>query len=159
MIFKDLKIFSQNVWKNNLIVNIILELKVDFNIIFIQEPSWSTILTIPSLRNHEGESLVGITNYPNWLIFSRSSEMENDYPRVVIYVNIRISPLYFSLCKDVINHKDILFIFFFNNNDIFWLVNVYSDSFHAALKYLKDTEVCIQNLLIMINDFNIYDSL
>ena len=29
MIFKDLKIFSQNVQKNNLIVNTILELKVD----------------------------------------------------------------------------------------------------------------------------------
>ena len=119
MIFKDLKIFSQNVWKNNLIVNTILELKVDFNIIFIQESSWSTICTIPSSRNREGESLVGITNYLNWLTFSRSSEMENDYPRVVIYVNIRISSLYFSLCKDVINYKDILLILFFNNNDIF----------------------------------------
>jgi len=32
MIFKDLKIFSQ---KNNLIINTILELKVDFDIIFI----------------------------------------------------------------------------------------------------------------------------
>jgi len=31
MIFKDLKIFSQNVQKNNLIVNTILELKMDFD--------------------------------------------------------------------------------------------------------------------------------
>ena len=159
MIFKDLKIFSQNVWKNNLIVNTIFELKVDFNIIFVQEPSWSTIRTIPSSRNRKGESLVGITNHSNWLTFSRSLEMENDYLRVVIYINIRISPLHFSLCKDVINYKDILLILFFNNNNIFWLVNVYSDLSHTALKYLKDTEVCIQNLLIMINDFNIYDSL
>jgi len=35
MIIKDLRIFSQNVQKNNLIMNIILELKVKFNIIFI----------------------------------------------------------------------------------------------------------------------------
>ena len=38
-------------------------------------------------------------------------------------------------------------------------MNVYSDLSHAALKYLKDTEVCIQNLLIMTGDFNIHDSL
>jgi len=38
-------------------------------------------------------------------------------------------------------------------------MNVYSDSSHSALKYLKDTEVNIQNLLIMTDDFNICDSL
>ena len=119
MIFKNLKIFSQNVQKNNLIVNTILKLKADFNIIFIQEPAWSTICTIPSLRNCKGESLVGIANHSNWLTFSRSSEMENNYPRMVIYINIRLSPLCFSLCKDIINHKNILLISFFNNNNFF----------------------------------------
>ena len=38
-------------------------------------------------------------------------------------------------------------------------MNVYSDSFHSALKYLKDTEANICNLLIMTGDFNIRDSL
>ena len=159
MIFKDLNIFSQNGQKNNLIRNTILKLKADFDIIFIQEPSWLTIHTISSLRNCEGESLVGIANHPNQLTFSRSLETESDYPRVVIYVNIRLSPLCFSLCKDIINHKDILLILFFNNNNIFWLMNVYSNSSHTALKYLKNTEVCIRNLLIMTGDFNICDSL
>ena len=69
--------------------------------------------------------------------------MESNYPRVVIYINIRLSPLCFSLHRDVINYKDILLISFFNNNNIFWLINVYSDSSHAALKYLKDNKVCI----------------
>jgi len=36
MIFKDLKIFLQNVQKNNLIVSTILKLKADFDIIFIK---------------------------------------------------------------------------------------------------------------------------
>ena len=40
----------------------------------------------------------------------------------------------------------------------FWLMNIYSDSSHSALKYLKDTEANIQNLLIMTSNFNIYDS-
>ena len=38
-------------------------------------------------------------------------------------------------------------------------MNVYSDSSHSALKYLKDTEVNILNLLIMTSDFNIRDSI
>ena len=38
-------------------------------------------------------------------------------------------------------------------------MNVYSDFSHSVLKYLKDTEVNINNLLIMTGDFNIRDSL
>ena len=38
-------------------------------------------------------------------------------------------------------------------------MNVYSDSSHSALKYLKDTEVNVNNLLIMTGNFNIRDSL
>jgi len=38
-------------------------------------------------------------------------------------------------------------------------MNIYSDSSHLALKYLKDTEININNLLIMTGDFNIRDSL
>jgi len=34
-------------------------------------------------------------------------------------------------------------------------MNVYSDASHSALKYLKNTEVNIRNLLIMVGDFNI----
>ena len=38
-------------------------------------------------------------------------------------------------------------------------MNVYSDSSHTALKYLKDTEVNIHNLLVITGDFNIQDNL
>jgi len=38
-------------------------------------------------------------------------------------------------------------------------MNIYSDSFHSTLKYIKDTEANIHNLLIMTGDFNIWDSL
>ena len=38
-------------------------------------------------------------------------------------------------------------------------MNVYSDSLYSALKYLKNTEVNIQNLLIMMKDFNICNNL
>ena len=38
-------------------------------------------------------------------------------------------------------------------------MNVYSDSSHMALKYLKNTEVNIDNIIVMIRNFNIRDSL
>ena len=38
-------------------------------------------------------------------------------------------------------------------------MNVYSNSSHSALKYLKNTETNINNLLIITGDFNIRDSL
>ena len=38
-------------------------------------------------------------------------------------------------------------------------MNVYSDSSYSTLKYFKDTEVNILNLLIMTGDFNIKDSI
>ena len=103
--------------------------------------------------------MVGVINYSNWLAFARTTDLVNDFLRIVIYINAKLSLLCFSLCKNVINHRDILSVPFFNNNNIFWLMNIYSDSFYTALKYLKNTEANIHNILIMTNDFNIRDSL
>ena len=143
MIFKDIKLFSQNIQKNSLIIKTILEVKSDFNIIFIQELSWTTIHSISSSTNCEGNNMVGIVNYPNWLIFTKSSVNKDECSRMAVYVNIRLSSFCFSLHRDIIDHKDILLVSLFNNNDIFWLMNIYSNSSHSALKYLKDTEVNI----------------
>ena len=38
MMIKKIKIFSQNVQKNNLVVNTILETQFSFDVIFIQKP-------------------------------------------------------------------------------------------------------------------------
>jgi len=158
MILKDLRIFSQNVCKSNFLINIILEVNHNFDIIFIQEPSWTTLRFIPSSTNPKGVPLLGVPNHPNWLTFARKLSSSNESPRVVTYINIRLLSLWFSLRKDIINHRIIILTFFFNNNSTFWIMNVYSDSSHTALKYLKDTEVNLSNLLIMTGDFNIRDS-
>jgi len=84
---------------------------------------------------------------------------ENDYPRVIIYVNIRLFSFRFSLQKDVIDYRDILLISFFNKDKYFWMMNIYSDSLYTAVKYLKNTEVNIHNLLVISGDFNIQDNL
>ena len=48
---------------------------------------------------------------------------------------------------------------FTNNHVQYFIMNVYLDSFHTALKYLKDIEVNINNVLVMTGNFNIRDSL
>ena len=48
---------------------------------------------------------------------------------------------------------------FTNNHIEYFIMNVYSDSSHTTLKYLKDIEVNVDNVLIMTGDFNIRDSL
>jgi len=102
---------------------------------------------------------MGIVNHPNWLTFARDLVMTNDHSRVAIFINTRLSLLHFSLHKDIINHRDILLSFFFNNGVIYWIMNVYSDFSYSVIKYLKDTEFNLRNLLIMTGDFNIRDSL
>ena len=39
------------------------------------------------------------------------------------------------------------------------MLNIFSDNQQSALKYLKNTEVTLQNILIITRDFNIRDSI
>ena len=88
-------------------------------------------------------------------MFSRNSNNENKYSRVLTYINIRLTRLYFPLRKDIINCKDINLVSFFNNSSIYFLINVYSDNHQSTSKYLKDTKVNLNNILIIIGNFNI----
>ena len=151
MIFKDIEIFLQNVQKNNLSVNIILETYFVFNIVFIQELFWSTICSILSSKNRDGEELVGVLNHPNWLMFMNTSSNINKYLKVITYVNIRLSSFWFYLCKDIYNHRDILLVSFLNNNDIFFVINIYSDLSQSALKHFKNTKDTISYSLIYLS--------
>ena len=145
--------------QNSLIVNTLLETQNQFDIILIQEPPWSDICKIPSSSDCKGEPLIGTNHHPNWILFARIPSERSDSPRVIAYINIRLSSLQFLLRKDIIDHRDIILISFFSNNICYYIMNVYSDSSHSALKYLKDTEVKINNVLLITGDFNIRDSL
>jgi len=142
-----------------LTVNTIVETHCHFDIILIQEPSWSIICSIPSSTCSEEKVLVGAPHHSNWLSFARPPVTQLDFPRVLAYINICLSSFRFSLCRDIINYRDILLISFFTNNVCSCIMNIYSDASHSTLKYLKDTEVNINNLLIMTSDFNIRDQL
>jgi len=159
MILKNLKILSQNIWKNHLIVNTILKTQSHFDIILIQEPPWSVIRKVPSTSSSEDKNLIRTIHHPNWLLFAINPVNKVTSPRVTVYINICLSSLCFSLQSDIINHTDILLISFTNNHTQYFIMNIYSDSFHSVLKYLKDIEVNIDNVLVMTGDFNIRDSL
>jgi len=73
-----------------------LKTNKDFDIIFIQELPWSIIYSISSLSSEEEENVVGASNHPNWITFSKNSSNNDDYPRVIPYINIHIISLYFS---------------------------------------------------------------
>jgi len=159
MIVENLKIFSQNVCKNSLLVNTLLKTLTHFDIILIQEPPWSEIRKILSSSNCKGDLLMGSNHHPNWMTYARIPSNDKDFPRVLVYVNICLSALCFLLRKDIFNHRDISLISFSINNICSYILNVYSDSSHTALKYLKDTEANINNVVLMTGDFNIRDSL
>jgi len=159
MIYNILKLFSQKVCKNSLIVNTILEIQASSNIVFIQELLWLTIHTILSFTSSKRKELIDISHHSDWLTFARSSINQSDSLRVLTYINIYISHLCFSLQNDIFNHRDISCVSFFNQGFIFFLINIYSDSSQSALKYLKDTKTNFHNVIIMTGNFNIRNSL
>jgi len=135
-----------------------LKQKKNFNILFIQKPPWFIIWTIPSSFNKERDIVINISNYSNWTTFPRLDTNNHDHLRVVTYINICLMTIHFSLRRDILNHKNICCFSFFNSSSIFSMINIYSDDNHSALKYLKNIEVNIQNVLIMVDNFNIRDS-
>lgn len=64
----------------------------------------------------------------------------------------------FTLYTDIIDHRDINILSFHNNQDINFIINVYSDSNQTAIKTLWDNIRDIGNMIIMTGDFNIRDS-
>ena len=95
----------------------------------------------------------------NWTLFTINPLNKASSLRVTVYINICLTYLYFFLWTDIINHLDILLLSFTSNCFQYFVLNIYSDFVHSALKYLKDIEINIDNVLIIISDFNIRDSL
>jgi len=110
------------------------------------------------LRSEEGEEIISAPNHLSLTMFARISNTKNEHLRVLIYINIRISRLHFSLRKDIFNLRNINLVSFFNCSHLYFLINVYSDDQQSVFKHLKNTEVNLNNVLIMIGDFNIKDN-
>ena len=54
-------------------------------------------------------------NYLNWIMFSRPNTDDHNYLRVVIYINICLMTMCFSLRKDIFNFKNICYLKYLKN--------------------------------------------
>ena len=75
-----------------------------------------------------------------------------------MYINSRLISFSFLFRKDIYNYKDINLVPFANSSSIHFILSIYSDNHQLALKYLKDTEVDLNNVIIMSGGFNIRSS-
>jgi len=85
----------------------ILENNENFNILFIQEPPWLIICQILSSMSKEEKNIIRALYYSSWITFTRLLINNNDYPRVNIYINVKLIKLHFLLRKNIFNHWDI----------------------------------------------------
>jgi len=159
MNIKSLKIFSQNVRKNKILTDTILETqKSTTNIIFIQEPPRSLIKYTPSSSSPKGGALINAPFHPNWTWFSHEPTNQEDILRVTTYINRKLNKLRFTLRSDLINHRDINLISYDIQGKEAFVLKIYSNVSQTAIKYLCDNPLNINNVLIMTGDFNIRDS-
>jgi len=159
MIRETLYIYSQNVRKNKMLTDTILETnKNNTDILFIQEPPRYITKYVSSPQNIKGTLLYSYPSYPEWTLYARQPTQQDDIPRVITYINKRISSLLALLCTDLIDHRDINLISLQINHRCSYAINMYSDDHQSAIKHLQDHEINIDNVLIMAGDFNIHDS-
>ena len=73
-----IRIYSQNVWKNYVLVDSLLESQKDlYDILFIQKPPWNFIRLALSTTASRGDEVVGAPIHPDWtqvVQFPQSSE-------------------------------------------------------------------------------------
>jgi len=74
------------------------------------------------------------------------------------FIHSRLSRLRFALRRDIVDHRDIQLLFFFNRGWCQFLINIYSDDLHTAVDFLSNETPNIPHLLYMEGDFNVRDA-
>jgi len=75
-----LRIYSQNVRKNYVLVDTFLESPKDSYIFFIQELPWNFIRYASSTTSLEGDKVVGTPIHPDWTQVGRAPRDSEDVP-------------------------------------------------------------------------------
>ena len=151
-------IYSQNVWKNYVLVDSLLESQKDlYTILFIQEPPWNFIRFVPSTSSPGGQEVIGAPIHPEWTQVVQFLQDSEQMPRVMCIIYFRLSRLHFALRRDIIDYRDIQLLSFFNRGRCQFLINVYSDNLHTAVNFLSREALNIPNLLYIGRDFNTRD--
>jgi len=50
------------------------------------------------------EDLIEAPHHSSWIMFTKSSLIDNNHSRVIMYINIKLVKLHFSLRKNIVNH-------------------------------------------------------
>ena len=74
------------------------------------------------------------------------------------FIHSRLSRLRFALRRDIVDHRDIQLLSFFNRGRCQFLMNVYSNDLHTAVDFLSNTAPNIPHLLYMGGNFNVRDA-
>ena len=53
--------------------------------------------------SEEGENIIKASHYHSWIMFIKSLLTNNNYPRLITYINIKLVKLCFLLRKDIFN--------------------------------------------------------
>ena len=64
----------------------------------------------------------------------------------------------FTLRLDIINHCNINILAFHNDQDTYYIINIYSDNNQTTLQVLQQSMTNINNTIILTENFNIRDS-
>ena len=103
-----IRIYSQNVQKNYVLVDSLLESQKDlYDILFIQEPPWNFIRFAPSTTTSRGDEVVGAPIHPDWTQVVQFPQSSEQTPRVMCFIHSRLSRLRFALRRDIVDHRDI----------------------------------------------------
>ena len=73
------------------------------------------------------------------------------------FIYFKLFKLRFALKRDIVDHRNIQLLSFFNRGRWQFLMNVYSYDLHTAVNFLTTEALNIPNLLYMGRDFNIRD--
>ncbi|KAF5359860.1 hypothetical protein D9756_003191 [Leucocoprinus leucothites] len=151
----SVRIYSQNMGRSYALVDTILESKkLDFKIIFLQEPPWNHIRKAPSTTNPEGDDVIGAPIHPEWLCMVRSTKPNDPRPRTLTYVHRHLLCMRPILRQEWVNHRDIQVLGLFNQGNYIHLLNIYSDSSSSAINFLSTNFINIPNIIYMGGDFN-----
>ena len=78
--------------------------------------------------------------------------------KVMYFIYSRLFRLCLALKRDIVDHRDIQLLFFFNKGRYQFLINVYSNSLYTVGDFFSNKALNIPNLLYIGENFNVRDA-
>jgi len=92
------------------------------------------------------------------MLFIQNNLSQDNFPHVATYINKQLVKLRFSLRLDIANHRDINIVAFYNQQDVNFIINIYSDSNQSAFHALRNNIANLGKTVLITGNFNIRDS-